>query len=321
MTSDGRMSCLLCPNYCLIAEGETGLCLGRGLRGGRPSLLTYGKVVAANVDPIEKKPLYHFYPGRPILSVGTFGCNLRCRFCQNSDLSQAEQPATYLSAETLCQRAFHLPDNLGIAFTYNEPGIWYEYVIDAARLLREASLKTVMVTNGYLCAEPFTRLCQMVDAMNIDLKAFNKTFYKEECSGGLEAVKRNIEIAVKSGIHVELTNLVITGLNDDETEFLQMVDWIASLGKDIPLHISRYFPRYLETAPATDSATIKRFVELAGKKLSFVYAGNLAGQQNTYCPQCDALLIERNGYSTSLHLDSEQCGCGYRLKNMIQAVK
>jgi pyruvate formate lyase activating enzyme len=284
-------------------------------------LLTYGKVVAANVDPIEKKPLYHFYPGRPILSVGTFGCNLRCRFCQNSDLSQAEQPTTYLSADTLCQRAFHLPDNLGIAFTYNEPGIWFEYVIDAARLLREASLKTVMVTNGYLCAEPFTRLCRQVDAMNIDLKAFNETFYKEECRGGLEAVKRNIEIAVRSGIHVELTNLVVTGLNDNEAEFGRMIDWIASLGKDIPLHISRYFPRYLETAPATDPATIKRFVDLAGKKLSFVYAGNLAGQQNTYCPQCNALLIERKGYSTRLHITSEQCDCGYRLKNMIQAVK
>jgi pyruvate formate lyase activating enzyme len=180
-------------------------------------------------------------------------------------------------------------------------------------LLKEARLKTVMVTNGYLCHKPFEKLCEVSDAMNIDLKAFNQSFYRSECAGQLDPVKRNIETAVKSGIHVELTNLVIPGLNDSEEEFKQMVSWVAALGKDIPFHISRYFPRYLETAPATSPSLISSFVEIARKELNFVYAGNVSDNQNTFCPECNELLIERSGYSTHLNFTGNSCKCGYQL--------
>ncbi|GAB4266487.1 MAG: AmmeMemoRadiSam system radical SAM enzyme [Candidatus Rifleibacteriota bacterium] len=295
-----------------MGEGETGLCLSRGVRGGNLLLFNYAKIVAANLDPIEKKPLYHFFPGRPILSIGSYGCNLRCKFCQNSDISQFEQPSQILSPESLVQKAFEIEGNIGVAFTYNEPGIWYEYICDSAKLLKDANLKTVLVTNGYLCHEPFKKLCKVADAMNIDLKAFQNDFYRDECGGDLENVKRNIILAYEAGVHIEITNLVITSLNDDENKFREMVDWLAALSTEIPLHISRYFPRYLETAPATPPATIHNFVLIAREKLQFVYAGNVTGYQNTYCPKCNELLIERSGYATRVH-KVDKCSCGFGL--------
>jgi pyruvate formate lyase activating enzyme len=308
---DESMHCFLCPELCEIPEGGTGRCLGRGMRGQEASVLNYGKVVAAGIDPIEKKPLYHYYPGRPILSVGTFGCNLKCRFCQNSDISQFEQPSTFISPEQLCQRAFHAPENIGIAFTYNEPGIWFEYVCDVSRLLHEAGLKSVMVTNGYLSAAPFAELCRYVDAMNIDLKGFTSGFYENVCQGKLEPVKQNIIKAYSEGVHLELTNLVITGLNDDSEEFSAMVDWIADLSDSIPLHISRYFPRYLETAQATELKKLEELSQIATKKLKYVYLGNIAGNQNTLCPKCGEVWVERLGYSTRALLKQKKCQCGY----------
>lgn len=311
--SDGKFKCLLCPNFCVLEEGQTGKCLSRGVRNGNFQLLNYGHVVAAGVDPIEKKPLYHFFPGRAVLSVGSYGCNLRCKFCQNSDISQFEQPSTMLTPEQLLQKAFNLQDNIGVAFTYNEPGIWYEYILDCAAGLHDSGLKVILVTNGFLCSEPFKELCKVSDAMNIDLKAFNQEFYKDECQGEFEAVKNNIVSAVESGIHLELTNLVITGLNDSEEEFRKMVDWIASLNPDIPFHISRYFPRYLETAPATKISVIEHFVEVAKEKLNFVYAGNIAGNQNTCCKECGKILVERTGYFIKLNFEGNKCECGCEL--------
>lgn len=309
----GRIKCLLCPNFCTMKDGENGKCFSRGVRGGQLQLLNYAKVVAANIDPIEKKPLYHYFPGRPILSVGSYGCNLRCRFCQNSDISQFEQPSALLVPDKLLQKAFHLIGNIGVAFTYNEPGIWFEYILDSAKLLKGAGLKTVLVTNGYLCQEPFKRLCEITDAMNIDLKAFNQKFYQEICQGDLETVKQNIAIAVKMGVHVELTNLLISGLNDNKDEFSQMIDWVASLSDKIPFHISRYFPSYLENTPATDPALIEEFVRIARQKLKFVYAGNTMTDQNTFCPECKEMLIGRSGYATSIHFSGSTCKCGYKL--------
>lgn len=311
--ADGSIKCLLCPNFCVLREGDNGKCLGRGVRGGDMRLLNYGRVVAENLDPIEKKPLYHYFPGALVYSVGSYGCNLKCRFCQNADISQFEQPARMVVPEKLVQNAFHQVGNIGVAFTYNEPGIWLEYIADCAKLLKEAGLKTILVTNGFLCNEPFKRLCEVADAMNIDLKAFNQNFYREICQGDLEMVKQNLTTAVGSGVHVELTNLVITGLNDNEEEFTRMVDWIAALSEDLVLHVSRYFPRYLETAPATASATISRFVEIARRKLKYVYAGNTGQEQNTLCPECRALVIERTGYATSIFLEGNKCHCGYTL--------
>ncbi len=308
-----KVVCQLCPNHCLIAEGGVGSCLSRGVADGRLIALTYGRVVSASVDPVEKKPLYHLCPGRPIFSIGSYGCNLHCRFCQNADISQKKQPTAELSPRQLVAEAAAVDDNIGVAFTYNEPGIWYEYILDCAPLLRQANLLTVMVTNGYLNHEPWLDLCRVVDAMNIDLKAFNTDFYQKICGGRLDTVKNNIRTAVESGVHVELTNLVVTGLNDDPAEFVELVDWVAALSDTLPLHISRYFPRYHETAPPTSPATIERFVEIARKRLKYVYPGNLPGDQNTRCPQCGTTWVSRNNYQVVVTCSSETCSCGHKL--------
>ncbi|NCB39678.1 MAG: AmmeMemoRadiSam system radical SAM enzyme, partial [Erysipelotrichia bacterium] len=294
----GGVLCLLCPNHCLIDEGGVGRCLGRGVQEGSMRLRNYARVVAASVDPVEKKPLYHLFPGQPVYSIGSYGCNLRCQFCQNADISQHQQPSEEIMPAQLVSEAVSTKDNIGVAFTYNEPGIWYEYILDCAPLLKAAGLMTIMVTNGYLCEDPWKNLCRVVDAMNIDLKAFNNDFYKNICGGHLETVKTNIKTAVNAGVHVELTNLVVTGLNDDEEEFKKMVKWVADLSDTIPFHISRYFPRYLETAVQTPSATINRFVELAREHLKYVYPGNLPANQDTRCPDCGALWVKRDHYNT-----------------------
>jgi len=311
-----KVACQLCPNHCVIAEGGVGSCLSRGVVDGRLIALTYGRVVSASVDPVEKKPLYHLCPGRPIFSIGTYGCNLHCRFCQNADISQMKQSTAGLLPSQLVAEAQAVAGNIGVAFTYNEPGIWYEYILDCAPLLQQAGLMTVMVTNGYLNPEPWLDLCRVVDAMNIDLKAFNADFYQKICGGRLDTVKDNIKTAVESGVHVELTNLVVTGLNDDPTEFAALVDWVAALSDTLPLHISRYFPRYHETAPPTAPSTIERFVEIARNKLKYVYPGNLPGDQNTRCPRCGATWVSRNNYQVVVTCRSEVCACGHKLPFM-----
>jgi len=273
-------------------------------------------VVSASVDPIEKKPLYHLCPGRPIFSIGTYGCNLHCRFCQNADISQKKQPTAELLPQQLVAEASAVDGNIGVAFTYNEPGIWYEYILDCAPLLQQAGLMAVMVTNGYLNPGPWLDLCRVVDAMNIDLKAFNADFYQKICGGRLDTVKDNIRVAIESGVHVELTNLVVTGLNDDPAEFTALVDWVADLSDNLPLHISRYFPRYHETAPPTAPSTIERFVEIARKKLKYVYQGNLPGDQDTRCPACGATWVARNNYQVVVTCKSETCACGHKLPFM-----
>jgi pyruvate formate lyase activating enzyme len=271
---------------------------------------SYERIVAANVDPIEKKPLYHFFPGRPIYSIGSYGCNLHCRFCQNADISQKKHVGSELTPQQLALEAKSIKDNIGVAFTYNEPGIWFEYICDCAPLLRQAGLQTVLVSNGYLESEPWAELCQHADAMNIDLKSFNPDFYKNICGGRLETVKNNIVAAIRAGVHVEVTHLVVTGLNDVIGEFSQLVDWLADLSDRLPLHISRYFPRYHESAPPTDPAVISRFVETAAEKLKFVYPGNVAADQNTLCPACKSVLIRRHAYEVLCNYRGPTCQCG-----------
>ncbi len=305
-----RIKCLLCPNHCLISEGGSGRCLSRSAVRGKLWAHTYARVVSASVDPIEKKPLYHLYPGRPVYSIGSYGCNMRCRFCQNSEISQHKQPTTELRPEQLVLEAKGIENNIGVAFTYNEPGIWYEYIIDSVPRLHEEGLLAIMVTNGYLNYEPWRKLCEIIDAMNIDLKAFNSDFYSQVCGGRFETVKENIKFAVEAGVHVELTHLVVTGLNDNASEFAEMVDWIAGISDELPLHISRYFPHYLETAPATSPALINSFVDIARAKLKFVYHGNLPGHQDTRCPQCDLVWVKRNNYEVTVVNHDEKCECG-----------
>ncbi|PKL49446.1 MAG: AmmeMemoRadiSam system radical SAM enzyme [Candidatus Riflebacteria bacterium HGW-Riflebacteria-2] len=312
-TADGLI-CLLCPNHCRLLPGQSGNCLSRSAaEDGTMRLDSYARIVAANVDPIEKKPLYHFFPGRPIYSIGSYGCNLHCRFCQNADISQKKHSGSELTPQQLVLEAKSIKDNIGVAFTYNEPGIWFEYICDCAPLLRPAGLQTVLVTNGFLEPEPWAELCQYADAMNIDLKSFNADFYKNICGGRLETVKNNIVAAVTAGVHVEVTHLVVTGLNDSISEFIQLVDWLAELSDRVPLHISRYFPRYQEAAPPTDPTLIDRFVETAANKLKFVYPGNVAADQDTLCPACKSVLIKRHAYEVLLNYCGTNCQCGEKL--------
>ena len=273
-----KAQCNICPHRCVIEEGHTGFCNARANRGGHIVDDNYGKITSVALDPIEKKPLYRFFPGSRILSVGSYGCNLRCPFCQNYEISmcRGEDAHTVSTApETLVDKALELKAerNIGIAFTYNEPLIGYEFVRDCAALAQEKSLMTVLVTNGYINEAPLTDLLPLVDAMNVDLKGFTEAYYRK-LSGCLEPVKRAIELATKS-CHVEVTTLIVPGENDSPEEIRELSTWLAGVGEDIPLHISRFFPRYRMTdRDATNVAYIYNLADIAREKLRYVYTGN-----------------------------------------------
>lgn len=296
---DGRVHCQLCPQDCRIAEGKSGFCRVRHNRGGTLVSLIYGEATSLAVDPIEKKPLYHFHPGAQILSVGTWGCNFRCPFCQNWQISQVQADTRSVRSEDLVALA-RRESPLGIAYTYNEPFVWYEFVYDTARAMREAGMENVLVTNGYVSEAPLRELLPLVDAMNIDLKSFNDEFYRRLCRGRLEHVLRTLEISRKS-THVEVTFLIIPGENDKEEEFRQMAAWVADhLGSETPMHLSAYTPRYRFRAPSTPASTLEQAKAIFGEKLSYVYLGNVLARDgaNTKCHKCGRVLIERAGYST-----------------------
>ncbi len=290
--------CLLCPHECVIAEGKAGLCLGRRNIGGKLVAASYGEVVSIAVDPIEKKPLYHFLPGSEILSVATYGCNLRCPFCQNSDISQQVVPARHVEPDELLALAKR-HGTPAIAYTYNEPLIWFEYLMDAGKLMQEAGIRNVLVTNGMLNPEPLAELLPLVSAMNIDLKSMRPEFYRDYVKGDLETVLGTIRAAHKA-CHVELTNLLIPGRNDSEPEIRELVDFVAGLGRDTVLHFSRYFPRHRASEPSTPAETLVRAAAIAREKLDYVYLGNITTRpedRDTFCPQCRNRLVERSGYA------------------------
>ncbi|HKM92512.1 MAG TPA: AmmeMemoRadiSam system radical SAM enzyme [Prolixibacteraceae bacterium] len=297
---DKKVQCILCPRNCVIDEGKFGNCNARRNRNGVLSSEVYSRIASINVDSIEKKPLYHFYPGSEILSVGTTGCNMHCVFCQNHTLSQSNNRNPVLikniTPEELLQIASDSPKNLGIAFTYNEPTINFEYMIEAARLFKMNGLKTVMVSNGYINRDPLEMLIQYTDAFNIDLKGFSETFYKKYTKSTLKPVLDTIIQIAKHDKHIELTNLVIPTLNDDEDEFEALCKWIVKyLGKDTVLHLSRFFPRYELDQYPTPPEMLFNLYDLAKVYLNYVYIGNMATEihSNTYCPSCGKLLIER----------------------------
>jgi len=314
---DGRIECVLCPHHCRLKEGQTGFCKVRKNVGGELYALTYGKVSAIHDDPIEKKPLYHFYPGSDILSIGGIGCSLSCDFCQNRALVDGHAQLTDLSPEELLE-AVDKYASIGVAYTYNEPLIQFEYVLDCSKLLRENGKVNVLVTNGYLEPTPFDELLYYIDALNIDLKFSDDHIYKKLCNGNKEPVIRNIRAAYEAGAHVEVTNLIVTGANDTEESTQEIIDIVASIGKDIPLHFSRYFPHYKYDEPPTSPEIMFRAWRLAKKKLSYVYLGNLPTDtySNTYCPLCNSPLIMRSGYLTKIvGLDGSTCqNCGYVIK-------
>jgi pyruvate formate lyase activating enzyme len=302
---ENKVKCTLCPHMCVLAEGKTGICRVRKNEDGTLITETYGKACCLRFYPIEKKPLYHFYPGSVILSVGSIGCNLRCKFCQNWEISQTcAEDYPYLkpvTADKLMQMAKERQDNIGIAYTYNEPIVWFEFMLDIARKSTEAGLRNVMVSNGYINAGPLAELLEYMDAFNIDLKAFTDDFYKRVTSARLQPVKDTILMIKKNNRHLELTHLVITGLNDDEAQFGEMVKWIGGeLGPETPLHLSRYFPNFEMENKATPLTKLLQLYELAAHYLHYVYLGNVAADEGriTTCPGCGAQLIDRIGYST-----------------------
>ncbi|OFV71909.1 MULTISPECIES: AmmeMemoRadiSam system radical SAM enzyme [Acetobacterium] len=273
-----KIACQLCPHHCRLDEAEIGFCRARVNRSDVISDLNYGVVTAIALDPIEKKPLRHFFPGSRILSVGSFGCNLRCPFCQNYEISMAgseEAHGRRMTPEDLVGNARRLvgEGNIGLAYTYNEPLVGYEFVRDCAKLIKKNGLKNVLVTNGCFCEAPVREILPDIDAMNIDLKAFNPKFY-QKISGDLETVKQTIRIASEA-CHVEVTTLIVPGENDSEEEIRALSKWLASVGKSIPLHLSRFFPRHEMTdRNATNVAQIYRLADIARESLENVYAGN-----------------------------------------------
>lgn len=274
-----KTTCALCPRHCSLEPGQTGFCRARANRGGTIVCENYGCLTSLALDPVEKKPLRRFHPGSFILSAGSFGCNLRCPFCQNSGISMAgpETAAVRVTPEQLAVKAAEAagkaPGNLGLAFTYNEPLVGWEFVRDCSKLVRAKGLETVLVTNGMICEEPLRELLPFVSAMNIDLKGFTQGYYDWLC-GDLAAVKRTIEISARA-CHVEVTTLIVPGKNDSEEEMEAEASWLASLSPDIPLHISRFFPHWhYADAESTPEETIRRLCGAAGRHLKHVYAGN-----------------------------------------------
>lgn len=277
-----QVLCDVCPKFCKLREGQIGFCRARSNIGGKIVPINYGQATSLALDPIEKKPLMRFCSGTYILSYGSYGCNLRCPYCQNASISMAGPdncPHRLITPEGLTDLAVDLskqePGNIGVAFTYNEPTVCFEFIRDTSKLLHEAGLKSVVVTNGGLVRKYADELLPHVDALNIDLKGFSDEFYRY-VKGEFDTVKEFIKAAVEHKCHVELTTLAIPTKNDDPEEMEREAEWIASISPDIPLHLSRFFPRYkVDDLPPTPAETIYRLKDIAQKKLKYVYTGNL----------------------------------------------
>jgi pyruvate formate lyase activating enzyme len=311
---DGGVRCGLCPHSCLIHDGNTGVCRVRSSSDGALYSQIYGEVSSLALDPIEKKPLYHFHPGSMILSAGTVGCNMKCPYCQNWQISQCPDHETeYISPENLVSLA-RKKRSIGLAYTYSEPIVWFEYVRDCAALARKAGLVNVMVSNGYISPAPLAELAPLIDAWNIDLKTFSSETYKTVQHGDLASVQSTIS-ALAGKTHLELTTLLVTGINDTVDEMDQLTDWVASVDDAIPLHFSRYFPNYSYDSRPTDIDDMMEIYLMAKKKLRHVYCGNITGHtdtQQTICRSCGAILVSRSGFSVSAAgLDGSRCSsCG-----------
>ncbi|HOK05566.1 MAG TPA: AmmeMemoRadiSam system radical SAM enzyme [Syntrophales bacterium] len=313
---DGTVACRLCAHRCLIKDRKRGVCGVRENRGGTLYSLVYGAVVAENVDPIEKKPLFHLYPASRSYSIATVGCNFRCLFCQNADISQlprerGEIVGRFTAPEVIVEGALRSQCRT-ISYTYTEPTVFFEYAYDVARLAVGKGLMNVFVTNGYMTAEALETIAPYLHAANVDLKSFRDDFYRSQCGARLEPVLSTLREMKKRGIWVEVTTLVIPGLNDSEGELREIAAFIADLGRETPWHVSRFHPRYrLRDREATPAETIYRAVAI-GKEagLKYVYSGNIPGGhgEDTFCSRCASPLISRYGFFVrETRLDGNRC--------------
>ncbi|HEX7319916.1 MAG TPA: AmmeMemoRadiSam system radical SAM enzyme [bacterium] len=318
-SADGYVQCLLCPHLCKLKPDNKGICRSRINENGKLMALDYGETTSVALDPIEKKPLYHFHPGSQILSIACNSCNMRCPFCQNWEISQVDTATQYLPPEMLL-KIFKDHGGLGVSYTYTEPLMWFEYLLDAMKIIRDNGGKNVLVTNGLINDAPFADLLGLIDAMNIDLKSINPNVYRKKLGGDLDTVKKTIEKAHRH-CHVEITNLLVTGLNDKEEEINQLIDYVASIDRNIPLHFSRYYPNYKYKKAPTMTGTLEYAYERAKEKLNYVYLGNVPGDEgaNTYCPKCKNLLIERLYFKALLKgLKGDQCSkCGEKVSVIV----
>lgn len=275
----GFIRCQLCPHQCRLKDGQAGLCRVRVHQDGELIALNYGEVSSLALDPIEKKPLYHFYPGSMILSVGSWGCNLACSFCQNYSIAHQSPATRFMMPGELLDITVDCcaQGSIGLAFTYNEPVMWQEYIMDLAPLLQARGLKVVMVSNGFIENKPLQDLLPYIDAMNIDVKAFNDKFYQRFCKARLDKVKNTVEAALGQA-HIEITTLLIPGENDNEAEIRALARWLASLDPNTVLHLSRYYPAYKMDLPPTPVHTLKKARDIAREYLNYVYLGNVPGE-------------------------------------------
>ncbi len=320
------IKCELCPNYCLLGSGETGTCGVRKNIEGTLYSLVYNKPISIHIDPIEKKPLYHFLPGTQILSLATVGCNLRCIFCQNWEISQSRPKGVRAYEKTPEEIIEITKENncQSIAFTYTEPTIFYEYMLDIAKLAKQKNIKTVWVTCGYINEKPLRELCQYLDAANIDLKGFSEEFYQTYTTGRLQPVLDCLKTAKQESLFFEITNLVIPDANDDPEIIRGMCNWIGeNLGFDYPLHFSRFFPNYqLLNRPATPLKTLETAKDIALESgIQFVYIGNITTEyEDTFCPICEEKIIDRSGYLIkSQFLENGKCRfCGSEISGVFE---
>lgn len=318
----GLVRCRLCAHRCTIKPDRLGICGVRQNLEGTLYTLVYAEAIAVHVDPIEKKPIYNFLPGTRSFSIATMGCNFRCTFCQNADISQAPKDGITLKAEEfpppqVVAAAERYPCD-SIAYTYTEPTVFFEYAYDTAKLAHEKGISNIFVTNGYMTMEALEEIDPYLDAANVDLKSFDDEFYRRVCGAKLQPVLETIEGMHKRGVWVEVTTLLIPGLNDSDGELRQIAEFIAEVSLDVPWHVSRFTPRYrMLDQPATPVERIHRAAEIGREAgLNYVYVGNVPGNanENTVCPSCGAVAISRVGYHTTLNLEGNKCAaCGQEL--------
>lgn len=310
-----KIKCVLCPRECVVDDRERGYCGARENRGGTYYTLVYSRAVSAHVDPIEKKPFFHFLPGTTAFSVATAGCNVNCKMCQNWEISQVrpeQVDALYLPPQKLAQLARDT-GCAAIAYTYSEPVIFYEWMYDCAKASRPLGIKNVVVTGGYIKEKPLRELCKVVDAIKVDLKAFSEKYYREIVNGELKPVLDALVVMKSEGVWTEIVYLVVPTLNDKDDELRGLARWVKSnLGPDVPVHFSRFYPQYLlKNLPPTPLKTLERAKQIADSEgLHYVYIGNVPGHpaENTYCPSCKRAVVERTGYTIrGIHLNRGRC--------------